>query len=142
VSELRILMVSAADDDQAALAALAALRAGAVGHIDKDVDPDTLERQVLRAAAGEAIVPRRLTMPLLALLQAPPDAGWRPLHSRLTNREWQIVDLTGRRRLDAADRRAPGARADDRLQPRQERAAQARRPLTSRRRRCRGAPPP
>jgi two-component system, NarL family, nitrate/nitrite response regulator NarL len=90
VSEVRILTVSAADDDQAALAAL---RAGAVGHIDKDVEPDTLVRLVLRAADGEAIVPRRLMMPLLGLLQEPPDAGWRPLHSRLTTREWQIVEL-------------------------------------------------
>jgi two-component system, NarL family, nitrate/nitrite response regulator NarL len=90
VSEVRILTVSATDDDQAALAAL---RAGAVGHIDKDVDPDTLVRLVLRAAEGEAIVPRRLTMPLLGLVQELPDAGWRPLHSRLTTREWQIVQL-------------------------------------------------
>jgi len=90
VSAVRILTVSATDDDQAAVAAL---RAGAVGHIDKDVDPDTLARLVLRAADGEAIVPRRLTMPLLGLLQELPDAGWRPLHSRLTTREWQVVQL-------------------------------------------------
>jgi len=90
VSGVRILTVSATEDDQVALAAL---RAGAVGHIDKDVDPDTLARLVLRAADGEAIVPRRLAMPLLGLLQELPAAGWRPLHSRLTTREWQIVDL-------------------------------------------------
>jgi DNA-binding NarL/FixJ family response regulator len=32
-------------------------------------------------------------MPLLELLREAPDAGWRPLHSRLTTREWEIVDL-------------------------------------------------
>ena len=90
VSEMRILTISATGDDQAALAAL---RAGAVGHVDKDVDPDTFVHLVLRAVAGEAIVPRRLTMSLLELLQELPDAGWRPLHSRLTTREWQIVEL-------------------------------------------------
>jgi DNA-binding NarL/FixJ family response regulator len=87
--ETRIVTVSV-DDEQTALAAL---RAGAVGHIAKDVDPDELTRLVLRAADGEAIVPRRLIMPLLELLREVPDAGWRPLRSRLTTREWEIVEL-------------------------------------------------
>ncbi len=87
--ETRVLTVSA-DDERAALAAL---RAGAVGHIGKDVDPDWFARLVVRAADGEAIVPQRLIMPLLELLREVPDAGWRPLHSRLTTREWEIVEL-------------------------------------------------
>jgi DNA-binding NarL/FixJ family response regulator len=87
--ETRVLTVSV-DDQQAALAAL---RAGAVGHIAKDIDPDELARLVLRAADGEAIIPQQLVMPLLELLREAPDAGWRPLHSRLTTREWEIVDL-------------------------------------------------
>jgi DNA-binding NarL/FixJ family response regulator len=86
--ETRILMVSDSDED-----ALAALRAGAVGHASKDLDPDDLAGLVLRAAAGEAIVSRRLVMPLLRLVQATPDAGWRPLRSRLTTREWEVVEL-------------------------------------------------
>jgi DNA-binding NarL/FixJ family response regulator len=86
--ETRILMVSDSDED-----ALAALRAGAVGHASKDLDPDDLAGLVLRAAAGEAIVSRRLVMPLLRLVQAAPDAGWRPLRSRLTTREWEVVEL-------------------------------------------------
>jgi two-component system nitrate/nitrite response regulator NarL len=87
--ETRILTVSV-DDEQTALAAL---RAGAVGHIGKDVDPDELARLVVRAADGEAIIPQRLMMPLLELLRELPDTGWRPLHSRLTTREWEIVEL-------------------------------------------------
>jgi DNA-binding NarL/FixJ family response regulator len=87
--ETRVLTVSV-DDEQTAIAAL---RAGAVGHIDKDVDPDTLARLVVRAADGEAIVPQRLIMPLLTVLREVPDTGWRPLHSRLTTREWEIVEL-------------------------------------------------
>ena len=87
--ETRILTVSV-DDQQAAIAAL---RAGAVGHISKDIDPDELARLVVRAAEGEAIVPQRIIMPLLELVREVPDAGWRPLHSRLTTREWEIVEL-------------------------------------------------
>jgi DNA-binding NarL/FixJ family response regulator len=89
VPETRILTVSVDDDETA----LAALRAGAVGHIGKDVEPDELARLVVRAAGGEVIVPHRLLRPLLHLVHDVPDAGWRPLHSRLTTREWQIVEL-------------------------------------------------
>jgi two-component system, NarL family, response regulator LiaR len=87
--ETRIVTVSVDDDETA----LAALRAGAVGHIDKEIDPEELVRLVLRAGDGEAIVPRRLVMPVLELLRGVPDAGWRPVRSRLTTREWEIVEL-------------------------------------------------
>jgi DNA-binding NarL/FixJ family response regulator len=87
--ETRVLTISADDDETA----LAALRAGAVGHISKDVEPDQLARLAIRAADGEALIPRRLLMPLLQLLREVPVAGWRPLYSRLTTREWQIVEL-------------------------------------------------
>jgi DNA-binding NarL/FixJ family response regulator len=90
-AQTRIVTVSADEDETA----LAALQAGAVGHISKDVDPDDLVRLVGLAADGEAIVPRRLITPLLGLLRAIPDAGWRPVHSRLTTREWEIVELLG-----------------------------------------------
>jgi DNA-binding NarL/FixJ family response regulator len=89
--DTRILTVSANDDHSA----LAALRAGAVGHINKDIDPRDLVRLVLLAGDGEAIVPRRLVMPLLSVLREVPDTGWRPLRSRLTTREWQIIELLG-----------------------------------------------
>lgn len=89
--ETRIVTVSV-DDEQTALAAM---RAGAVGHIGKDVDPDEFARLVVQAADGEAIVPQRLIMPLLELLREVPDAGWRPLHSLLTTREWEIIELLG-----------------------------------------------
>ena len=87
--ETRIVTVSAEHDDTA----LAALRAGAVGHISKDIDPHHLGRLITLAAHGEAIVPRRLIAPLLDALHATPDIGWRPTHSRLTTREWEIVEL-------------------------------------------------
>jgi two-component system nitrate/nitrite response regulator NarL len=87
----RVLTISIDDDETA----LAALRAGAVGHLTKDIDPEKLGRLVAHAAAGEAVVPRRLTKPLLERLRQVPDTGWRPLHSRLTTREWEIVELLG-----------------------------------------------
>lgn len=85
----RVLTISVDDDETA----LAALRAGAVGHVSKDIDPAKLADLVARAATGEAIVPRRLVMPLLERIPELPDGGWRPLHSRLTTREWEIIAL-------------------------------------------------
>jgi DNA-binding NarL/FixJ family response regulator len=87
--ETRIVTVSI-DNPQTAIAAL---RAGAAGHIYKDVDPDRFATLILRAADGEAIVPQRVLIPLLELVRGIPDAGWRPLQSRLTTREWEIIEL-------------------------------------------------
>jgi two-component system nitrate/nitrite response regulator NarL len=90
----RVVTVSAtADHDQSVLAAF---RAGAVGHIDKDVDPDQFARMVILAGDGETIVPRRLMTPLLERWRRDMPAGaWRPLQSTLTTREWQIIELLG-----------------------------------------------
>jgi DNA-binding NarL/FixJ family response regulator len=89
--ETRVLTISVNDDH----IALSALRAGGIGHLSKDIEPAKLAGLVRRAAGGEPIVPRRLTRPLLEHLRQLPDSGWRPLHSRLTTREWEIVDLLG-----------------------------------------------
>ena len=87
---IRILTLSAVNDQQTAIAAL---RAGAVGHIGKDVDPDGLPELVVGAADGEVNVPQWLMPALLGALREVPDAGWRPLRSRLTTREWEIVEM-------------------------------------------------
>ena len=92
VSAVTRVLTIAVDDDQTALAALLA---GAVGHVGKDINPAKLAELVTRTAAGEAIVPRRLVMPLLERMPELPDGEWRPLHSRLTTREWEIVALIG-----------------------------------------------
>jgi DNA-binding NarL/FixJ family response regulator len=64
VPQVRIVTVSVgAQWDQAVLAAL---RAGAIGHIDKDTAPDRIARLVALAADGEAILPRRLVTRVLA----------------------------------------------------------------------------
>ena len=85
----RVLTISAGDPR----AALPTLRAGAVGHIAKETDPERLARIVERAADGEPIIPGQLLGPLLELIREMPDGGWRPLHSRLTTREWEIIEL-------------------------------------------------
>jgi DNA-binding NarL/FixJ family response regulator len=56
-------------------AVLAALRAGAIGHIDKDTAPDEIARLVVLAAGGEAIVPGRLMTRLLASWRIAPPAA-------------------------------------------------------------------
>jgi DNA-binding NarL/FixJ family response regulator len=90
----RVVTVSSAPDQDQSV--LAAFRTGAVGHIDKDIDPDEFARLVTLAAVGEAIVPRRLMTPLLKRWRREtPAGGWRPMRSTLTNREWQIVELLG-----------------------------------------------
>lgn len=85
----RIITISAGDDHNA----LQALRAGAIGHLSKDINPTKLAPLITRAAAGEALIPRHLTTPLLELIRQLPQTGWRPLHSRLTTREWEIIEL-------------------------------------------------
>jgi DNA-binding NarL/FixJ family response regulator len=69
------MTVSAAVDRDRAV--LAALRAGAIGHIDKETAPDQIARLVTLAADGETIVPRRLMKRLLARWRIPPPAGGR-----------------------------------------------------------------
>jgi DNA-binding NarL/FixJ family response regulator len=70
---VRIVTVSvAADQDQTVLAAF---RAGAIGHIDKDTAPEQIARLVTLAARGEAIVPRRFMARLLARWRRPPPAA-------------------------------------------------------------------
>ena len=87
--QTRVLTMAAGDDHTI----IEALRAGAVGHVGKHLPPPVVARQVMRVADGEAVIPRRLTMQLLSLLHQTPQTGWRPLHSRLTTREWEVIDL-------------------------------------------------
>ncbi|HJS94851.1 MAG TPA: response regulator [Solirubrobacteraceae bacterium] len=61
---IRVVTVSTSADWDAAV--LAAIRAGAVGHIDKDAAPDQIARLAVLAAVGEAVVPGRLMTRLLA----------------------------------------------------------------------------
>lgn len=92
VPETRVAMLSAPYDEEAALVAL---RAGAVGYLSKDSDPEELRHLVERIVDGEAVIPPTLVWRALECLRELPDAGWRPVRSRLTTREWEVVDLIG-----------------------------------------------
>lgn len=75
--------------------ALRGVRAGAVAYLCKQIDPNELRDVVRRLVHGEAVIPATLTARVLTCLRAVPDTGWRPVKSRLTSREWEIVDLMG-----------------------------------------------
>ena len=70
-----------------------AIRAGAIGYLDKDVDAGCLPAVIRAAVAGEAVVPRRLVGRLLSEVRSRTviGAGWSPVP--LTRREFEVLDL-------------------------------------------------
>jgi NarL family two-component system response regulator LiaR len=86
-----IVMLTGADQD----AWLLGLRAGAVGFLSKDVDVRALPRAVEGAVRGEAAISRAMGMQLIRQLRHHPAgyAGLRPVRSRLSAREWEVLDL-------------------------------------------------
>ena len=90
--ESKVVMLTRSEDDELALVGL---QAGAVGYLTKDISAEAIPRVVQGAGAGEAGVSRQLAMRLLERLQALPELGLglRPVHSNLTRREWEILDL-------------------------------------------------
>ena len=73
---------------------LQAVRAGAAGFVDKDINAARLPQAVLAAIAGEAVIPRRLVAALVHEVRQPvPDrrAGWSSVE--LTRREFEVLDL-------------------------------------------------
>ena len=92
----------------------AALRAGVVGYLLKDIDPDRLPAALRAALAGEAALPRALVLRLMHELRdrEPNRAGHRAASSapaldatRLSNRERQVLELMqeGRSTREIAD---------------------------------------
>ena len=86
-----VLTVSRNDDDL-----FAAVRAGALGYLLKDMDPDRLPKALQGVLEGEAALPRTLVARLMdefrgrdrrrASLRGRPQAS-------LTSREWEVLDL-------------------------------------------------
>jgi DNA-binding NarL/FixJ family response regulator len=66
IPDIRVLTLSVSDDRTA----IAALRAGAVGHIAKDTDPEDLAELVVRAANGEVIVSQGVMPALVDVVAA------------------------------------------------------------------------
>jgi DNA-binding NarL/FixJ family response regulator len=72
-----------------------AVRGGAIGFLDKDVQAGCLPGVIRAALAGEAVVPRRLVGRLLTEVRSRGTAaigsGWSPVP--LTRREFEVLDL-------------------------------------------------
>lgn len=87
----KVLMLSVRGEDDAGFLAL---RKGAMGYLNKEVDLDVLPVVVRDIAAGKAALSRRLTAELLRHLRTVPEAGvgMRPVQSVLTPREWEVAD--------------------------------------------------
>jgi NarL family two-component system response regulator LiaR len=89
---IRVVLLTGAGDDELGLRGL---RAGATGYLSKEVELESLPRALRGALEGEAAISRRLAMQLIEQYRATPrgGAGMRPVRSRLTDREWEVLDL-------------------------------------------------
>jgi NarL family two-component system response regulator LiaR len=92
VPSVRILLLTASDDVDLGMVGL---RAGAAGHQVKGVPVREIVASVQRMAAGEPVVGPELTWRLIDSLRALPVGGQgvRPVRSKLTPREWEVLDL-------------------------------------------------
>jgi DNA-binding NarL/FixJ family response regulator len=96
--DIRIVILSAAGDDQEA--GLLALRAGAIGFLDKEIDPGALLRVVRGVERGEAAVNRIMTRRLIsefrimcAKAEAKSATRTQAACSDLSDRELQVLRL-------------------------------------------------
>ena len=71
-----------------------AIRKGAVGYLNKDVDLSVLPRVLRDVASGNAALSRSFTADLVQRLHELPAGGigMRPVQSVLTSREWEVAD--------------------------------------------------
>ncbi len=74
---------------------LEALRAGAAGFLGNDFNRAALVRTLTGVVAGEAAISRDFAAWLIARAREEPERplGMRPVKSRLTAREWEVLDL-------------------------------------------------
>ncbi len=88
----RIVVLAAKESEQLALEVL---RAGAAGFLGEELDLPALVRTLQGVVAGEAAISRRFGTWLLDRAREQPErrAGMRPVKSRLTTREWEVLDL-------------------------------------------------
>jgi two-component system, NarL family, response regulator LiaR len=90
--EVRVVMLTGADDQELGLRALSA---GATGYLTKDLELEALPRALRGTLLGEAAISRRLAMTLVEHYRREHAGrrGLRPIQSPLTDREWEVVDL-------------------------------------------------
>src|SRR6478752_2182840 len=89
---IRVVLLTGAGDEELGLRGL---RAGAAGYLSKEVELDALPRALRGTLQGEAAISRQLAMKLIERYRSAPTggAGLRPVRSRLTDREWEVLDL-------------------------------------------------
>jgi DNA-binding NarL/FixJ family response regulator len=89
---IRVVVLTGAGDDELGLRGL---RAGAAGYLSKEVELDALPRALRGVLDGEAAISRQLAMQLVERYRTAPTGGvgLRPVRSRLTDREWEVLDL-------------------------------------------------
>jgi DNA-binding NarL/FixJ family response regulator len=90
--DVAIVMLTKAPD---AANPLEALRHGVNSILYKASPPEQLREALEAVTDGHAIIEPTVTMALIMQLRQTPTAGsgFRPIHSKLTNREWEILDL-------------------------------------------------
>src|SRR3954464_2498765 len=90
--DVRVVMLTGAGDESLGMRGL---RAGAAGFLSKDMELASLPRALRGALEGEAAISRRLAMHLVQHFRGAPTAGMglRPVRSKLTDREWEVLDL-------------------------------------------------
>jgi DNA-binding NarL/FixJ family response regulator len=94
-ARVAVMLVALRENDERVLSAL---RAGAVGVLSKDAEPEELIRALQLLAEGQALLPAAAVRRLLAELPAP-SLDHRPLPDQLnelTEREREVVGLVGR----------------------------------------------
>jgi len=87
--DLRVLVVSMHEDDDAVVAAV---RAGARGYLVKSAAPDTVERAVRAVAAGEMILSSEVAQRAMSYVLGGRTAVRVPF-PQLTDREREVLDL-------------------------------------------------
>jgi DNA-binding NarL/FixJ family response regulator len=94
--EVQVIALTTFDDDADVLAAL---RAGAIGYLLKDVSGETLYAALRAAARGQSLLPPPIATKVVAELTRladPPQVRAQPLSHPLSSRELEIVRLLSR----------------------------------------------
>ena len=88
--EMRCLMLTAYDDDQASYAAVLA---GASGYVLKDIRGQKLVESIRAVASGRTLITRAVSDKVVSSLTAPAASSSGPDLAELTLRERQVLDL-------------------------------------------------
>jgi DNA-binding NarL/FixJ family response regulator len=92
VPEVKVLIFSREEAEEIQLEALTA---GAAGFVPKSAEIAGVVDAALSVSRDEAAIPPRTTMRLIVRLRVLPEGGlgMRPVRSKLTPREWEVLDL-------------------------------------------------